>query len=71
MDFEWWWVDQHGSNWKANLSDECRIEAKNAWIAATKAEREACAKVCEVADKSTHPADLADLIRSRGQTNEG
>ena len=31
-----------------------------------KAEREACAKVCEAADKSTHPADLADAIRARG-----
>ena len=31
-------------------------------------EREACAKVCEAADKSTHPADLADAIRARGQT---
>jgi len=30
-------------------------------------EREACAKVCEAADKSTHPADLADAIRARGQ----
>ena len=29
------------------------------------AEREACAKVCEAADKSTHPADLADAIRAR------
>ena len=31
-------------------------------------EREACAKVCEAADKSTHPADLADAIRARGNT---
>ena len=31
------------------------------------AEREACAKVCDAADKSTHPADLADAIRARGQ----
>ncbi len=30
-------------------------------------EREACAKVCEAADKSTHPADLADAIRARGE----
>jgi len=35
--------------------------------AAVKAEREACAKVCEAADKSTHPADLADAIRARRQ----
>jgi hypothetical protein len=32
------------------------------------AEREVCAKVCEAADKSTHPADLADAIRARGNT---
>ena len=28
-------------------------------------EREACAKVCNSADKSTHPADLADAVRAR------
>ena len=32
------------------------------------AEREACAKLCESADKSTHPADLANVIRTRGTT---
>ena len=31
-------------------------------------EREACAKVCDEADKSTHPADLAAAIRARGNT---
>jgi hypothetical protein len=31
-------------------------------------EREECAKVCAEADKSTHPADLADAIRARGNT---
>ena len=31
------------------------------------AEREACAKLCDAADKSTHPADLADAIRAREQ----
>jgi hypothetical protein len=29
----------------------------------TAAERERCAKLCEQADKNTHPADLADAIR--------
>jgi hypothetical protein len=38
------------------------------WQRAIQAEREACAKVCEDADKSTHPADLADAIRNRGST---
>ena len=32
------------------------------------AERESCAKVCADADKSTHPADLADAIRARSKT---
>ena len=31
-------------------------------------EREQCARVCDAADKSTHPADLADAIRARGET---
>jgi len=30
-------------------------------------EREECAKVCNTADKSTHPADLANSIRARGE----
>jgi len=30
-------------------------------------EREQCARVCDAANKSTHPADLADAIRARGQ----
>jgi hypothetical protein len=37
------------------------------WQRAIQAEREECAKVCDAADKSTHPADLADAIRARGQ----
>jgi hypothetical protein len=36
------------------------------WNKAIAQEREACAKACEAADKSTHPADLADAIRARG-----
>jgi glycine/D-amino acid oxidase-like deaminating enzyme len=32
------------------------------------AEREACARVCDASDKSTHPADLADAIRARSQS---
>lgn len=34
-----------------------------------KAEREACARLCEQADKSTHPTDLSDAIRRRGKNN--
>lgn len=33
--------------------------------AAVLEEREACAKICDDADKSTHPADLADRIRGK------
>ena len=36
------------------------------WSAATKTERERCAKLCDEADKSTHPADLANAIRGVG-----
>ena len=32
---------------------------------AVQVEREECAKVCDKADKSTHPADLANAIRAR------
>ncbi len=35
--------------------------------AAVLAEREECAKVCDAADKSTHPAELADAIQARGE----
>jgi hypothetical protein len=48
-----------------SIDSEEVIETVYAAFAA--AEREACAKVCEAADKSTHPADLADAIRARGQ----
>jgi hypothetical protein len=46
----------------------CKRYACIAMREAVEAEREACAKVCEAADKSTHPADLADAIRARGNT---
>lgn len=35
--------------------------------AAVDAEREACARMCNEADRSTHPADLAVAIRARGE----
>ena len=31
-------------------------------------EREACAKLADGADKSTHPSEIADAIRARGET---
>jgi len=40
---------------------------KLAYEAGAAAEREACAQVCDAADKATHPADLADAIRARGK----
>lgn len=46
-------VKQHWKTWQV------------VWAVATKKEREACAKVCDDADKNTHPADLADRIRGR------
>lgn len=36
-----------------------------------KEEREACAKICDDADKSTHPADLADRIRAMKENPAG
>ena len=36
--------------------------------ACAESEREECARMCNEADKSTHPADLAAAIRARGNT---
>lgn len=61
---------KHGTTEPCNLCAEEDAEhdsemAIQARIdAAVAAECERCAKVCEQADKSTHPADLADLIRA-------
>ena len=46
----------------------CKRYACVAMREAVEAEREECARLCEDADKSTHPADLADAIRTRGNT---
>lgn len=43
-------------------------QMRQAIAAAVAKEREACAKVCDEADKSTHPSDLASAIRARGET---
>lgn len=37
---------------------------------AVSAERERCAKICDNADKSTHPAELADAIRAASPGGE-
>ena len=54
-------------NWyeTEGVVNEARLIKFAALVAS--AEREACAKVCDAADKSTHPADLAAAIRARGQ----
>jgi hypothetical protein len=53
----------HHINWDDDYIEG--LERFAALVAA--AEREACAKVCREADKSTHPADLAAAIRARGE----
>jgi hypothetical protein len=60
-----WIATAPGPNKMKVLYDFDGVQRFAALVAA--AEREACAKVCEAADKSTHPADLADAIRARGQ----
>lgn len=54
---------------KAKHSPEYLQERINLAVAQ---ERERCARVCEAADKSTHPADLADAIRAQtdSKTNQ-
>jgi hypothetical protein len=57
---------------RADEREETNRRANASWTLMCEkmvaAEREACAKVCDAADKSTHPADLADAIRNRGNT---
>ena len=69
MTFDEWW-ELHGSKWA--LPNE-RLIAKQAWQAATLAEQEECAKVCdEYAKESSNPMNFAEncaaAIRAR---NEG
>lgn len=58
MNFDGWWNDNIG---EYLLSGKERAEL--AWEAATNAALERAAKVCDEADKSIHPAELADRIR--------
>ena len=57
-------IARHGLGWTCW---EGQLERFAALVEASARadEREACAKVCDAADKSTHPADLADAIRAR------
>ena len=52
---------------RERLTDAAMKAAEKAVDVAIALEREACAVVCDAADKSTHPADLAEAIRARGQ----
>lgn len=56
------WCANHGVylNDNDDAARAARLMARHAWDAAV-AES---AKLCEQADKSTHPADLADAIRA-------
>jgi hypothetical protein len=47
--------------------ETCQLMFEHFAFLVASAEREACARVCNAADKSTHPADLAEAIRARGQ----
>ena len=72
MTFEEWWVDRHGINWKAYYTDSAKEAAEEAWEAATLAERESCAKVCEdhAEDAWDHEGGslwCADAIRARSK----
>jgi len=48
--------------------NDCDDELRSMVEMAVAAEREACVRMCNEADKSTHPADLAAAIRARGNT---
>ena len=51
-------------------ADSVESLANAAYKAGAASEREACARLCDDADKSTHPSDLADTIRARGNGGE-
>ena len=59
-------------NWKPDLGYPQFVESLEhfyhlAFAAGARAENEQCEKLCYEADKSTHPAELADAIRNRRQ----
>jgi len=76
MTFNEWWVESFGPNWKAVCTEWEKEVAEMAWKAATAAERERCAKLCEKeADDWTGDGDdsfgartacgyIADAIRA-------
>jgi hypothetical protein len=67
MTFNQWWGSLKWS-YAARIFMEPigRLFAEMAWNAAVRAEREACAKVCEE-DFGNGALNLADAIRARGQ----
>ena len=72
MTFDEWW-ELHGSKWA--LPNE-RLIAKQAWEAATLAEREECAKVCDsryLGDNNREDLEAkrcAAAIRARSKKGE-
>lgn len=57
-------VQGHDGDYGADLSS-ARAALTAVVDGLVRAEREACAKLCDYVDKSTHPGDLADMLRSR------
>ena len=68
IDFNNWWDEDVLTEENPFNGGTPAYWAWEGWCAGVKAEREACAKVCDAADKSMHPADLANAIRARGNT---
>ena len=69
--FEEWWVERHGINWLARESSATRDEARAAWYAATKAEREACAKLADEIAYGPYELsgrEIGEAIRARGNS---
>jgi hypothetical protein len=64
MTFREWWLSQPEDIRRMGPS---MTAIESAFEAGRRIEREACAKLCDEADKSTHPADLAYKIRQRGE----
>ena len=83
--FEWWMsdegkspkaVERNGECYKLMQAQICWSAWQPAWQAATLAEREACAKVCEEVgseydDQEVYASWCAKAIRARSEKGEG
>ena len=71
MTFNQWWGSLKWSYFaRIFMEPIARLFAEMAWNAAVRAEREACAKVCEEVgnrDRDSHAWDAAAALRARGQ----